>query len=289
MVLRLSVRFWLRFSPFDGCERVNQLRMFGWGKHALSTFVINSLIHIHQKEKIAPEIAAKIASVNGNLHRGYIHIFTSQTVIIMLNKNIWIQVPFNPIACLLSRDFSPKWRAIEQLVHDCSPYDYLSVCSEINWTATHLSGLTLQIHFISNRQLSILRSPWSMPLPPISPPPRSSPCRYAPLCMSMTRWYLVLNLRHCVTLGLSFFPTENFEWFSWLPRHFDNLWPAGVLLRPRESWLTELNKSVLKLENSKFHSFNIPNGFISWDQPRPESGRNRHKIVFLRSIALPIS
>jgi hypothetical protein len=33
-------------------------------KNALSTFVVNPLIHIHQKEKIALEIAVKVASVN---------------------------------------------------------------------------------------------------------------------------------------------------------------------------------------------------------------------------------
>ena len=38
-------------------------------KHALSTFVINVLIHIYQKKKIAPEIAGKIASVNGPLRK----------------------------------------------------------------------------------------------------------------------------------------------------------------------------------------------------------------------------
>ena len=31
----------------------------------LKTFVTHLLVHIHQKEKIALEIAAKIASVNG--------------------------------------------------------------------------------------------------------------------------------------------------------------------------------------------------------------------------------
>ena len=35
------------------------------------------------------------------------------------------------IACLQSRDFLPKWRAIEQLVHDFS--QYLSACSKIKW------------------------------------------------------------------------------------------------------------------------------------------------------------
>jgi hypothetical protein len=34
-------------------------------KNALSTFVINALIHIHQKEKIALEFAVIVASVNG--------------------------------------------------------------------------------------------------------------------------------------------------------------------------------------------------------------------------------
>jgi hypothetical protein len=33
--------------------------------NALSTFIINPLIHIHQKKKIALEIAVKVASVNG--------------------------------------------------------------------------------------------------------------------------------------------------------------------------------------------------------------------------------
>jgi hypothetical protein len=34
-------------------------------KNPLSTFGINQLIHIRQREKIALEIAAKVASVNG--------------------------------------------------------------------------------------------------------------------------------------------------------------------------------------------------------------------------------
>jgi hypothetical protein len=33
--------------------------------HKLRSFVTHLLVHMHQKEKIAPEIAAKIASVNG--------------------------------------------------------------------------------------------------------------------------------------------------------------------------------------------------------------------------------
>ena len=37
-------------------------------KHALSTFLINLLICIYQKKKIAPEITAKIASVDGPIH-----------------------------------------------------------------------------------------------------------------------------------------------------------------------------------------------------------------------------
>jgi hypothetical protein len=36
-------------------------------KNALDTFVINPLIHIRQKEKIALKIAVKVASVNGPL------------------------------------------------------------------------------------------------------------------------------------------------------------------------------------------------------------------------------
>jgi hypothetical protein len=35
--------------------------------HILRTFVTHLLIHMHQKEKIALELAAKIASVNGPL------------------------------------------------------------------------------------------------------------------------------------------------------------------------------------------------------------------------------
>jgi hypothetical protein len=42
-------------GPPDGCERVYR------------TFITHSLVHIHQKKKIALEIAAKIASVNGPL------------------------------------------------------------------------------------------------------------------------------------------------------------------------------------------------------------------------------
>jgi hypothetical protein len=36
--------------------------------HVLRTFITHPLVHIHQKEKIALEIAAKVASVNGPLH-----------------------------------------------------------------------------------------------------------------------------------------------------------------------------------------------------------------------------
>jgi hypothetical protein len=34
-------------------------------KNLLGTFVVNPLIHIREKEKIAPEIAVEVASVNG--------------------------------------------------------------------------------------------------------------------------------------------------------------------------------------------------------------------------------
>jgi hypothetical protein len=50
---------------FDGCERVNQSNV-QVRKHALSTFIINPLVGIHQ-EKMSLKIAAKIASVNGPL------------------------------------------------------------------------------------------------------------------------------------------------------------------------------------------------------------------------------
>jgi hypothetical protein len=33
--------------------------------HILRSFITHPLVHMHQKEKIAQEIAAKIASVNG--------------------------------------------------------------------------------------------------------------------------------------------------------------------------------------------------------------------------------
>jgi hypothetical protein len=36
--------------------------------HILKTFLTHLLVHIHQKKKIALEIAAKIASVNGPLN-----------------------------------------------------------------------------------------------------------------------------------------------------------------------------------------------------------------------------
>ena len=36
-------------------------------EHVIRTFVTHVLVHMHQKEKIALEIAAKIASVNGPL------------------------------------------------------------------------------------------------------------------------------------------------------------------------------------------------------------------------------
>ena len=46
-----------RFSPFDGCESVDYNECALW-----CTFLHHN---IHQKEKIALEIAAKVASVNG--------------------------------------------------------------------------------------------------------------------------------------------------------------------------------------------------------------------------------
>ena len=39
-------------------------------RHILRTFLTYLLVHIHQKEKIALEIAGKIASVNGPLRSG---------------------------------------------------------------------------------------------------------------------------------------------------------------------------------------------------------------------------
>jgi hypothetical protein len=41
--------------------------------HILRTFITHLLVHIHQKKKIEPKIAAKIASVNGPL------VYTRQT------------------------------------------------------------------------------------------------------------------------------------------------------------------------------------------------------------------
>jgi hypothetical protein len=41
-------------------------------ERVLRTFITRLLVHIHQKTKIAPKIAAKIASVNGPLRRYYI-------------------------------------------------------------------------------------------------------------------------------------------------------------------------------------------------------------------------
>ena len=37
------------------------------GVHILRIFIVHLLVHMHQKKKIALEIAAKIASVNGTL------------------------------------------------------------------------------------------------------------------------------------------------------------------------------------------------------------------------------
>ena len=46
----------VQFSPLDRCERVNQLRMFRFREHAIGPFVIDSLVHINQKEKVVLEI-----------------------------------------------------------------------------------------------------------------------------------------------------------------------------------------------------------------------------------------
>jgi hypothetical protein len=54
---RLHGRFLLRFSPFGGCEGSRLLNL-------ITTSLSNLLLHIHQKEKIAPKIAAEIARVN---------------------------------------------------------------------------------------------------------------------------------------------------------------------------------------------------------------------------------
>ena len=64
--------FLVRFSPSDARERVHgwvirvllmnvQMRI-----NILRTFITRLLVHIHQKKKIALEIAAKIASVSGS-------------------------------------------------------------------------------------------------------------------------------------------------------------------------------------------------------------------------------
>jgi hypothetical protein len=49
----------MRFSPFDGCERVNQL--YECSGEETCTFLIrytNPLIHVYQKEKIAGKVAS---------------------------------------------------------------------------------------------------------------------------------------------------------------------------------------------------------------------------------------
>ena len=56
-----SAALLVRFSSSDGCERVDELLMRA---HILRTFITHLLIHMHQKKKIALEIATKLASVN---------------------------------------------------------------------------------------------------------------------------------------------------------------------------------------------------------------------------------
>jgi hypothetical protein len=60
----------VRFSSSDGCERV-QIAIHVYAvmnvqiaAHVLRTFATPLLVHMHQKENIALEITAKIASVN---------------------------------------------------------------------------------------------------------------------------------------------------------------------------------------------------------------------------------
>ena len=43
--------------------------LYLWGIHLLRTLIAHPLVRMHQKEKIAVEIAAKISSVNGPLGR----------------------------------------------------------------------------------------------------------------------------------------------------------------------------------------------------------------------------
>ena len=44
-------------------------------EHVLRTFVTPLLVHMHQKEKIALEIAAKIASINGLVMQCRVQMF----------------------------------------------------------------------------------------------------------------------------------------------------------------------------------------------------------------------
>jgi hypothetical protein len=45
--LQILLRFLVRFSPFDGCKRVNQLQIFRWGKmHSCHSLSIHSFTPI---------------------------------------------------------------------------------------------------------------------------------------------------------------------------------------------------------------------------------------------------
>jgi hypothetical protein len=51
-------------SSSDGCEGVDEFINVQMKEHVLRTFITHLLVLIHQKTKIALEIAPKIASVN---------------------------------------------------------------------------------------------------------------------------------------------------------------------------------------------------------------------------------
>jgi hypothetical protein len=89
--------FLLRFFPLAGCERVSQSQMCWWW-YVLGTFVINPLVHISQKEKIA----AKNRSCQRASSIAFVDVFCTKLFSSFLSANLIYLINIDKEVCCLS-------------------------------------------------------------------------------------------------------------------------------------------------------------------------------------------
>ena len=94
--LQLSLRFLVRFSPFEGCERVNQLRMFKCGDtNSAHSLLIHSFTSV--KGRKSPSILTVYGGTSPNTATG----FTPSNLVSSKHSEvihrIWFQTVYSEI------------------------------------------------------------------------------------------------------------------------------------------------------------------------------------------------